>query len=165
MQINKLISFFAPLLPAFLMAIFFGLGIDLDMDIKIDTVLIVLGNFSIAYYIASIINTKNKHEELTIDRSFKEIEYLEGFLQVLLKNDIQEYEINKNLSFINLQISLMEKYTFIKKEDTAKLKTYYRVLNKELTGDANNIDQNYKNTISLMEKRLLVIKNNILQFS
>ncbi len=165
MRINKLISFLAPFLPAFLMAIFFGLGIDLNMNIRIDTILIVLGNFSIAYYIASIINTKNKHVELMIDRSFKEIEYLEGFLQVLLKEDIQEYEINKNLSFINLQISLMEKYIFIKKEDTTKLKMYYRTLNQELTEDIDNINQNFKNTISQMEKRLLVIKNNILQFT
>ncbi len=101
MQINKLVSFLVALIPAFLMAIFFGLGIDLNVSFKADTVLILLGNFLIAYYIASIINTKNKYEELTIDRAFKEIEYLEDFLQVLLKENIQEYEINKNLSFFN----------------------------------------------------------------
>ena len=49
--------------PIVLMVLFINLDINLNIDwnLKIDTLLIIFGNFAIAFYIASIINTKNKN--------------------------------------------------------------------------------------------------------
>ncbi len=143
------------------MAFFFGFGIDLKIDISLNTVILVAGNFMIAYYVASIINTKNKGQELLVERCFKELESLDEYLNSLQTKKDDEFFINRNLSLINLQISLLNKYNFIKQEDMKKLKTYYKRLKNELT-ESNNIDENYKNTIMQIEKRLLVIKSNIL---
>jgi len=130
------------------------------MDISLNTILLVCGNFLIAYYVASIINTKNKSQELLLERCFKELEYLDIFLNLLQEKITDDFTVNKNLSLISLQISLLSKYDFVKQEDTDKLTKYYRQLKNELTG--STIENNYKNTIMQIEKRLLVVKNNIL---
>lgn len=152
--------------PIVLMVLFINLDINLNIDwnLKIDTLLIIFGNFAIAFYIASIINTKNKNHELKIENCYKELESLEKYLENLSSIDIKkpdEHLVNRYSSLINLQIDLIRNYAFIKNEHINTLKKHYASLNKELT-DSNTINENFKNTILLIEKRILVIKSDIL---
>ena len=148
------------------MVLFINLGINLNLDlnIKADTILLVLGNFLIAVYIAGVLNKKHKNYELKIESCYKELDRLEDYLNVLreMPSLIQNEDIiNRQSSLVNLQISLISKYSFIKDGHIIKLKNYYTSLDKELSGNSI-IDQNYKNTILQFEKRILVIKSDIL---
>lgn len=153
--------------PVVLMVLLINLGIDLNIkvDFKIDTFVLVLGNFAIAVYITSVLNKKSKAYELKIENCFKELVALEQYLSTLREIDNthlqDDYLLNRHSSLINLQISLISKYSFIKKEDIEKLKKYYFRLEEELTG-SSTVNQNYKNTILQFEKRILVIKSSIL---
>jgi len=163
---NEHIQNFIVILPIILMVIFLNLGINLnfDMNIKIDTIILVIGNLLIAVYIASVLNKRHKNYELKIENCYKELDRLEDYLKTLREMPTlipDEGIINRHSSLVNLQISLITKYSFIKKEHIDKLKKYYSDLDKELSG-SNSIDINYKNTILLFEKRILVIKSDIL---
>jgi hypothetical protein len=152
--------------PVILMVLFLNLGINLnfDLNIKIDTIVLVFGNLLIAVYITAVLNKKHKNYELKIESCYKELDRLEDFLKILRETPPlvpNEYIINRQSSLVNLQISLISKYNFIKDGHIKKLKNYYTSLDKELTGD-NTVDQNYMNTILQFEKRILVIKSDIL---
>jgi|GEM_PF-6226219 len=155
------------IVPALVMALFLTLGIDLNIiiDIKADTIILVLGNLAIAVYIASILNKGHRNYELKVENCFKELMSLEEYLKTLreMSNKLlkDDYTLNRHSSLINLQISLISKYSFINKTDINKLKEYYLQLNIELTGK-DTVDQNYRNTILQFEKRILVIKSSIL---
>lgn len=156
-------SNFLSIIPALLLALFFGLGVKLNIDISLNTILLIAGNFAIAYYIASKINLQNKHKELSIERCFKDIEIFEEYLKSAVAMDTasaDEYLINKTNSFTNLLTEMLSKYSFIEKEHIEKLKGYCITLSREF--DPSGVDQNYKNTIMQIEKRLLVIKSSIL---
>jgi len=136
--------------------------------IKPDTILILLGNFAIAYYIASIINQKIKKEELVIGNSFEELDYLMKLI-IELRDTLQDTnKINidtsaRYISLINLQIDLIKKYSFIEDNHIKKLKQFHSKLDKYLTEDENNINMDYKKQLLFMEKRILVIKSEILK--
>ena len=139
--------------------------INISLKIKADTIILVLGNLAIAVYIASVLNKKHKNHELKLENCFKELISLEKLLQTLRTIDntrIQDdYVLNRHTSLIRLQVRLISKYTFINKQDIEKLLQYTSKLDEELTG-GSVVDSNYKNIILQFEKRILVIKSNIL---
>jgi len=152
------------IIPIVLMVLLIN-DVNISVNIKADTIILVLGNLAIAVYIASVLNKKYKNNELKLENCFKELISLEELLQTLRTIDntlIQDdYILNRHTSLIRLQVSLISKYIFIDKKDIEKLLQYTSKLDEELTGDSV-IDNNYKNTILQFEKRILVIKSNIL---
>jgi len=135
------------------------------VTIKLDTFLIVLGNFGIAYWIASVINKKHKTDELKIHSCFEELNNLEKLIsnlrETIKKEKHDDEYINRIKSLINLQIDLVSKYKFIQNEHIIKLKEEYRTLDYMLTGE-NQIQENYKLSLLSIEKKALVIKSEIL---
>jgi len=135
------------------------------VTIKPDTFLIVLGNFGIAYWIASVINKKHKTDELKIHSCFEELNNLEKLIsnlrETIKKEKHDDEYINRVKSLINLQIDLVSKYKFIQNEHIIKLKEEYRTLDYMLTGE-NQIQENYKLSLLSIEKKALVIKSEIL---
>ena len=134
---------------------------------KIDSLIMILGNFGIAFYIAHVINKKNKNEELKIDNCFQELDHLLKLISEL-RCEIQsskEETLNDALirftSLIMLQIELIGKYDFINLSHKTKLTTQYSKLDIELTGD-NEIDVNYKQSLLQLERTVLNIKSDIL---
>lgn len=152
------------IIPIVLMVLLIN-DINISLNIKADTIILVLGNLAIAVYIASVLNKKYKNHELKLENCFKELISLEELLQTLRTIDntlIQDdYILNRHTSLIRLQVSLISKYTFINEKDIEKLLQYTSKLDEELTG-GSVVDSNYKNTILQFEKRILVIKSNIL---
>lgn len=135
------------------------------VTIKPNTFLIVLGNFGIAYWIASVINKKHKTDELKIHSCFEELNNLEKLIsnlrETIKKEKHDDEYINRVKSLINLQIDLVSKYEFIQNEHIIKLKEEYRTLDYMLTGE-NQIQENYKLSLLSIEKKALVIKSEIL---
>ncbi|HIP35938.1 MAG TPA: hypothetical protein EYG85_03695 [Crocinitomix sp.] len=135
-------------------------------SIKPDTFLLVFGNFGIAYWIASVINKKHKNDELKVNSFFEELDSLLELISDLRKTINQDkfdddYSY-RSMSLINLQIDLIFKYEFIECKDTEELITKYAELNTMLTGN-DKIDVEYKRILIAIEKRILVIKSEILQ--
>lgn len=139
---------------------------DLNISIKLDTILIVTANLLIAYWISSIINKKHKNEELKVSNCFKELEYISDLVielrEVIKKKNLEEDNSNRFMSLLNLQIDLINKYKFINDEHKNKLTYLYQKLDIELTSE-NNINEEYKHTLLFIEKRILVIKSDILK--
>lgn len=133
---------------------------------KSDSFLIVFGNLAIAIYIATIINKKNKNEELKIDSCFKEIDQLLKLIKLLRRSVNKDYQISDDSSFrlmslISLQIDLIKNYNFINNDHLDKLDQYYRELDQNITG-SDIVSEVYLQTLLQIEKRLLVIKSDIL---
>jgi len=159
-------------LTAFITAIFMAIllvllciKINSEVAIKPDTLLLVAGNFAIAYWISSIINKKHKNNELKISNCFDELDSLLVLINRLretIKNEEfdDDYSL-RSMSLINLQIDLIKQYPFIEDENTNTLFNEYEKLNTYLTG-STNIDDNYKHALLALEKRILVIKSQIL---
>lgn len=153
--------------PVALYAIFVGLGIDLNitLDIKLDTIVLVLGNLAIALFITAVLSRRHKNQELKIENCFKELVSFEELIKELreIDNTLMQNDsfLNRITSLTRLQIELISKYPFIQENDIQTLKKWSSQLDKELTG-SQTVDQNYKNTIVQIEKRILVIKSNIL---
>lgn len=115
----------------------------IEYSLKADTLLLVFGNFSIAYWISTKINKKHKNEELIVNNCFEE---LNSFMTLItdLRKTIKDKEFDDDyskraMSLFNLQIDLIGKYNFIKEEHKSKL--------------------------IQLEKKILVIKSEILQSS
>lgn len=133
--------------------------------VKLDTLLLIMGNFGIAYWISTVINKKHKDNELKIDNCFEE---LDNLLKLIIElrdiintdkfNDDHSYRL---MSLLNLQIDLIGKYSFIDKKHQNELTKEYKKLDDKLTG-SNTIDSNYKLPLLSIEKRILVIKSEIL---
>lgn len=153
------------IVPVALMVVLVNSDFTISLNVKADTFLLVLGNFTVAIYIASVLNKEHKKNELKIENCFKELLSLEKLIDSLRTlDDIplqDDYALNRYTSLIRLQISLISKYPFVNEEDIKKLDDYMSSLDEELTGK-EVINQNYKNTIVQFEKRILVIKSNIL---
>lgn len=135
------------------------------IPIKADTFVLVLGNILIALWISIIINKKQKSDELKVSNCFEELENLSNLILELRKlvsdNEFTEDSSNRIMSLINLQIDLIKKYDFIDEENIEKLKKYYKDLDANLTNQ-NTIDDNYKYPLLLLEKKIYVIKSQIL---
>jgi len=136
-----------------------------SISIKPDTLLLVGGNFVIAYWISSIINKKHKNNELKISNCFEELDSLLLLLNELrttIKNDNFDDDYSfRSMSIINLQIDLIKQYSFINKEHMDALFEDYKKLNISLTGESE-INDNYKISLLNLEKKILVIKSQIL---
>lgn len=152
--------------PVILMVLLLNLGINLNIDwnFKGDSFIIIIGNLLIAVYIASVINKKHKNEELKIEACFKELITLDEYVRELRETTkIQDDSLlNRYPSLMRLTIELVSKYNFINNEDIDKLTSLMSILDSELTGD-NIVNENYKNTLLQIEKRIIVTKSNILK--
>lgn len=167
---NKVYDKILPILPAIITAILITSDFDIKIDtsVKADTILLILGNFAIAYYIAVQINKKHKNEELIKDNCFKEIDFLlesfEALREAVKKSsddDLDDFIVRFD-SLTSLQIDLIKKYNFISHTHKEQLSDHFYKLNKYLT-DENSIHQNYKIELLRLEETLLNIKNSILE--
>lgn len=135
------------------------------ISIKPDTLLLVAGNFAIAYWISSIINKKHKNNELKISNCFDELDSLLELLndlRITLKDNKFDDDYSfRSMSLINLQIDLVNQYSFIEKKHMDTLLEEYQKLDKFLTGQSD-INDKYKLSLLNLEKRILVIKSQIL---
>lgn len=110
--------------PITIYVLLLGLGIDLNftLDIKIDTIVLVLGNLAIAVYIAAVLNKNHRNHELKIDNCFKELVSLEALIKELRECKSTKIQndnfLNRISSLTRLQIDLISKYPFIQGEDT-----------------------------------------------
>lgn len=155
-----------PLVPAFLLVILNVADVKFQLSIKFDTILMVIGNFAIAFYIASAINKRLKNEELQINNCFKELDFLQNLLSEIRKsvfdnNTETQDNITRLMSLIVLQIELIKKYDYIGQIHKDRLFDQYYNLNKNLT-DSDTIDQNYKMSLLQLEREILNIKSSIL---
>lgn len=152
--------------PAILMAILLNTKLNIDLHVRFDTVLLILGNFAIAYYIAVQINKKHKNEELIKDNCFKELDFLLESLDKLRTtiakkdNDLEDFLVRFD-SLASLQIELIKKYNFISDQSKKQLSDYFYELSKHLT-DSDIIDEDYKISLLRLEETILNIKSNIL---
>jgi len=139
--------------------------VNYSVSLKPDTLLLVGGNFAIAYWIASVINKKHKNNELKISNCFAELDsllLLLNKLRIAIKDDNFDDDYSfRSMSIINLQIDLIKQYPFIEEEHKDALFEDYQKLNKSLTGETT-INDNYKIVLLKLEKRILVIKSQIL---
>jgi hypothetical protein len=137
------------------------------INISANTYFVVISNFILAAGILTMINKKQKDNELKISNCFKELDSLHLLitdLRTTLKvpNDFDSDDLTRYMALINLQIYLIKNYKkFIEEEHLIKLTSYYTDLNNKLTG-SNTVDDNYKYPLLLIEKRILVIKSKIL---
>lgn len=139
--------------------------INITLNAKIDSFIIVLGNLIVASFIAFAITKRHKNEELKINNCFKELDYLLELL-VILRTKINENEdmidnITRFDSLISLQIQLIKKYSFINEKYNEELSDEYYKLNISLT-DSDTIDDNYKMALLRIEEIILNIKSDIL---
>lgn len=137
---------------------------DISFNLKIDSLVMVLGNFTIAYYIAKKITKSQKTEELKINNCFKELDYLQQLITEL-KNGIKtkcEHDITRGISLIMLQIELIKNYSFVPYEIQEKIFNQFKLLEKQLTGE-DTIDEGYMFSILQIERTILNIKSKILQ--
>lgn len=151
----------------FIVVILFSLlYFKFDLTVKVDTVLTVLGNLAIAYFIAKKITKSLKTEELKISNCFKELDYLQSFINDL-RNDLNKNgtsaDINRMTSLIMLQIELIKKYFFISEQSKEKIFKQFQHLEKQLTEDENKLDERYKFSLLQIERTILNIKSNILE--
>ncbi len=136
-----------------------------SVPIKPDTFLLVLGNLGIAYYISTIINKEHKDNELKVSNCFKELdsllELVSELRQAITDNKFNDDFASRSMSLISLQISLIKRYLYIEDIHIDKLLSYYKKLNTMLT-DSDEIDLNYKHQLLAIEKKVFVIKSEIL---
>lgn len=164
-KIFKIILIFTILISSFIISI---ACLNFRFHITGDTVIQVLGNVLIAYYITNLITKKQKTEELNINRCFIELDNL-----TQLTNDIRnilDKKLNINddfkqilrlFSLLSLQIELIKKYTFISEESKNNLGSFYNTLNDMVTGD--ELNEEYDLILLKIEQKVLVIKSSILK--
>lgn len=161
--------FLISLIPSFLLVFFFFTDVNFSFStsLKFDSILIVLGNFLIAIFIASVINKEHKNVELKIDNCFKELDSLltlfNELRQIINENKFLEDNIIRYDGLISLQIQLIKKYNFVPLEYIEKLDKEYYQLNTFLTEEDNKIDDKYKYALLNMEYYVLNIKSCILK--
>lgn len=152
--------------PVVLMVVLLNSDIHITLNAKIDSFIILFGNFIIVYFIASSINKKHKNEELKIDNCFQELDsllILLSDLRTAIKDNTDDLEdfIIRFDSLLSLQIELIKKYSFINDSDKEKLSDYYYALSNHLTGE-DTVDENYKISLLRIEETVLNIKSDIL---
>ena len=149
---------------------FFLFKVELKINIKCDmlnTLLSIGGNFIIALYIASVITKKQKDNELKINNCFQELDNLIKIIDKLRhsikKNNVStlDDDIIRYSSLISLQIQLINKYEYVKKEHKDNLLRHYGCLDKDLSQE-NNINDHYKMSLLQLERQILNIKSSIL---
>jgi len=147
----------------FFIIIFIIIVFNISFNVRLDSIILVLGNFAIAYYIAKKITKLQKTEELKITNCFKELDYLQKLIAEL-KNEIskKERDLDRIISLIMLQIELIKNYNFISEKSQNKIFAQFIHLEKQLTGE-NDIDEGYKFSLLQIERSILRIKSEILQ--
>lgn len=111
-----------------ILAILISNHISITSTLKLDTIVLVIGNFVIALFIAYYIGRKNKNQELIIDNCFQELNYLLELINELRYEIQKEEKCNffedKSIRFIALamlQIQLIKNYDFILESDKNEL--------------------------------------------
>ena len=150
---------------------FISSNISIQHSIKLDSFILVFGNFLIAYYITSILSKKNKNEELLVSSCFTELDYLLQLIEelrtnlndetVTTKEVYLEDILNRYTSLLILQSALIEKYNFIDNSSNEKLKTQLVKLEVLLTAE-DKPDEDYKFQLLQVERTILNIKSEIL---
>ena len=158
--------------PAILMAILLNTDIDISMLPKIDTILLIFGNFAIAYYISVQINKKHKNEDQLKENCFKELDYIldliSDFRDKVEEIDEDTYTATEDVivrfdSILSLQIELLKKYSFIDTKLNEQLFKHYYALNRYITENTNTIHKDYKIALLRLEETIINIKSSILQ--
>jgi len=150
---------------------FISSNISIQHSIKLDSFILIFGNFLIAYYITSILSKKNKNEELLVSSCFTELDYLLQLIEELRSNlnnteiteneALQEDILNRYTSLLILQSALIEKYKFIDNHSNEKLKNQVISLEILLT-DEETPNPDYKFQLLQVERTILNIKSEIL---
>jgi hypothetical protein len=151
-----------------ILALLISNHISITATIKLDTIILVSGNFMIALFIAYYIGRKNKNQELIIDNCFEELNYLLTLVDEL-RVEIQkeprcsffEDKVTRFIALAMLQIQLIKKYDLVVEYDKNELDEKFSNLDKSLTGESN-IDENIAFHLLQIESRILNIKSNIL---
>ncbi len=151
------------------MVVLINADLQIHFSAKIDSFVIVFGNFLIAYFISISITKNLKNEELKINNCFKELDDLLDLISDLRENMLTEK--NKALledkiirfdSILSLQIELIKKYQFISNLHKEKLASNYYTLSKHLTNE-DKVNPSYKKPLLHLEEVVLNIKSDILK--
>lgn len=157
--------------------IIFISSFNIKLDFKLDSIIIVFGNFIIAMIITGYLSRKHKKDEIELDHCIKDISEILIMMKEM-KNEIYTLNNDKDLdkskkeslkkeiisksSLCEDLITMLQNHSLVNNDELESIKSIYKQLEETLT-NSQLINDEWFDKILKLNRHLLKLKSSVIK--